>query len=196
MPNRVNRRGVARREALINAAIDLWSTTGWRGTGITAVAQRAGVTPAGLLHHFGTKERFLLAVLAEMDRRTLAQFENAPTGLDALRLLPELVRQPGERPGLWKLHLMLQAENFDEGGPAYDYYVGRHRYLHDRFAGIVRDGQQLGEIRADASPDLVATDILAFLLGLQVHRIHGPADIDPVAVCKEYTARLIAALTR
>jgi AcrR family transcriptional regulator len=198
MDARVNRRGVARREALVEAAMELWSATGWRGTGITAVAQRAGVTPSGLLHHFGTKENFLLEVLAELDRQTLAHFraESPGGGLDFLRLLPEMMRDAEERPGLWRLQLTLQAENLAPDGPAFEHYVRRHRTLHRLFADAVRTGRDRGEIRSDVDPDLVAAQILAFLIGMGVHKEHGPEGIDAVAVAADYADRLIRDLTR
>jgi AcrR family transcriptional regulator len=193
METRVNRRGVARREALVEAAMELWSATGWRGTGITAVAQRAGVTPSGLLHHFGTKENFLLEVLAELDRQTLAHFraESPGGGIDFLRLLPDMMRDAEERPGLWRLQLTLQAENLDPDGPAYEHYVRRHRGLHGLFADAVRTGQDRGEIRRDAEPELIAVQVLAFLIGMGVHKEHGPPDVDAVAVSDDFADRLI-----
>lgn len=177
---RVNHRGVERRKALVGAAVELWSSTGYRGTGITAVAERAGVTPAGLLHHFGTKDAFLLAVVQELDRQTLDGYADRQSvgALGLLDLIPDLVRPPGERPALWRLLLMLQAENFDPDSPAYDYFVTRQRVVHDLFADALRRGQEAGEIRADADADYVAAEILAFLLGIQIYREHGPFDVD------------------
>lgn len=189
---RVNNRGVERRRALVDAAVELWSSTGYRGTGITAVAERAGVTPAGLLHHFGTKDAFLLAVVKELDRQTLARYAERGSvgGEGLLDLIPDLVRPPGERPALWRLLLMLQAENFDPDSPAYDYFVTRQRVIHDLFADALRRGQEAGEIRADADPDAVAGEILAFLLGIQIYREHGPFDVDLTALTEGFAARL------
>lgn len=194
----VNRRGAARREALIEAAVELWAVKGWRGTGVSAVAERAGVTDAGLLHHFGTKENFLIQVIAELDRRELAHFQEAFSagGLDVLRLLPDMARRGNERPGLWKLHLMLQAENLDPDSPAYEYYVQRQHRLHHQFAKAIRTGQERGEIRSDADPDLVAVEIVSFLLGGRFHIEHGLDEIDIVDACEEFVGRLIRDLSR
>jgi AcrR family transcriptional regulator len=192
----VNRRGVATRQALLDAAIELWSVTGWRGTGIIPVAERAGVTNATLLHHFGTKDNFLLQVLAELDRRTVAYWERqGVVGIEYIRrVLTEAGDQP-DHPGLWKLHLKLETENLDPGGPAYDYYVLRHRYVHDAFADAVRAGQASGDIRPRADPDLVAAQILAFMNGMWLHVSHGPKDIPAADVFQDFTNRLIRHLT-
>lgn len=189
----VNRRGVERRQALIEAAIELWSATGWRGTGIAAVAKRAGVTDAGLLHHFGTKENFLLEVIAEVDRREVARAKSwgPPQGLEFLRRLPEMARSSEEQPGLWKLHLTLQAENLDPDGPAHHYYRQRHSYLRHQWSKAIRVGQERGEIDPDADPDLVAVQVLAFLLGMGFHTEHGPKEIDATTVVEDFARRMI-----
>ncbi len=182
-----------RREALIDAAIALWATSGWRGTGITAVAERAGITPSGLLHHFGTKERFLLEVIARLDHRALEHHDaiGPALGLDLFRRLPDLVRNYVDHPEQWKLHHTLQAENLTPGSPAHRYYEARHAYLRDLWAGMIRAGQESGEIRPDADPDLVAVEVLAFLQGMVLHTLHGPSDIDALVVTTDYAARMI-----
>jgi AcrR family transcriptional regulator len=193
MATRVNRRGAIRRDALIDAAIELWATTGWRGTGITAVAERAGITPSGLLHHFGTKENFLLEVIAQLDHQELERHKalGRPQGLELLRRLPDMARNYRDFPGLWMLHHTLQAENLDPGSPAHGYYVARHAYLREQWARAIRSGQESGEIRPDADPDLVAVQLLAFLHGMLLHSIHGPKDVDLVDTAVDFADRMI-----
>jgi AcrR family transcriptional regulator len=193
----VNRRGVATREALIDAALEQWAEAGWKVTSIATVADRVGVTGAGLLHHFGTKERFVLEVLTELDRRNRAYWESSgpPTGLDLIRALPEMTRRSNELPGLWKLHLTFQAENLDLDDPAYEYYVRRHHFIHRTFADGIRSGQERGEIRPDADPEMVAGQMLALLMGEGFHREHGPKEVDSMALVEDFANRLIRDLT-
>jgi AcrR family transcriptional regulator len=194
-------RGTVTRQALLDAAMELWSATGWRGTGITAVAERAGVTDAGLLHHFGSKENFLLEVIAELDRRDLARWEDTgpPACLDLIRQLPDWFR-PTEGPhsvpaDMWKLRLLLQAENLDPSSPAYEYFTLRHCFLHERFADAVRTAQARGEVRGDADPDDVAAHVLAFVMGMGFHTQHGPKTVDTIAVVESFTSRLVGDLS-
>lgn len=194
---RVNRaeQKATTRAALIDAAIELWSEAGWKLTSIAAVAHRAGVTDAGLLKHFGTKQNFVLAVLTELDRQTLAYWRTiAPTGLDLVRALPEMVHRSQAQPGLWQLQLMFQAEHLDPGSPVYDYYRQRHQFIHQAFANAVSTGQERGDIRPDADPDLVAAQILDFLMGSGFHG-HGPDHIDLVDVSEDFANRMIRDLT-
>jgi len=191
------RRGAARRAAIIEAAIELWSVTGWRGTGIAAVAERAGVGHSALLHHFGSKENLLLEVVAEEDRRIVARlagmFEGG--GLDTLRRLPDMARLSEEHPGLAQLYVVLQAENLDANGPAHEYFVTRQRFALDLYADTIRTGQARGDLRADADPELVALQIHAFMDGAHMTRYLNPETVDLVRLYEEFTDRLIRDLT-
>ena len=62
-------RGELRRQQILDAAVELFSAKGYRGTGLAALAERVGVTATGILYYFGTKERMLQEVVAERDRR-------------------------------------------------------------------------------------------------------------------------------
>ena len=62
------RRGDARRQQILDAAVALFAAQGYRGTGVAALADRVGMTATGLLYYFGSKERLLAEVVAERDR--------------------------------------------------------------------------------------------------------------------------------
>ncbi|MEV0680900.1 helix-turn-helix domain-containing protein [Actinosynnema sp. NPDC050436] len=58
---------------LVDAAIELFGQQGYAATGVAAIATRAGVTPSAVIHHFGSKENLLRAVLDEFDVRAAAR---------------------------------------------------------------------------------------------------------------------------
>src|SRR5215469_10226974 len=49
-------------QVLINAAMDLFASYGYRGTSLARIARAAGVTKGALYWHFTDKEDFFLAV--------------------------------------------------------------------------------------------------------------------------------------
>lgn len=59
----VRRRDVAGRELLVSAALKLFATHGIDAVSIRAVSREAGLGPASVHYHFGTKEALLDAVL-------------------------------------------------------------------------------------------------------------------------------------
>lgn len=58
-----------RRLAILDEAIQIIGEQGYRGSSINDLAKRCGLTTAGLLHHFGSKDGLLIALLEERDRR-------------------------------------------------------------------------------------------------------------------------------
>ncbi|SPL92724.1 Transcriptional regulator, TetR family [[Actinomadura] parvosata subsp. kistnae] len=65
--------GAARRERILATALLEFAEHGYRGASLARIAERAGLSQAGLLHHFRNKELLLIAVLDyrdELDART------------------------------------------------------------------------------------------------------------------------------
>ena len=60
-------KGEDRRQRILGVAERLLARNGWRSTSLAQIAKEAGVTPAGLLHHFESKEQLLNAVLDARD---------------------------------------------------------------------------------------------------------------------------------
>lgn len=60
---RRRRDGEARRETVLDAALDIFSTVGLHGASIDQIADRAGLSKANLLYYFPSKEDLYVAVL-------------------------------------------------------------------------------------------------------------------------------------
>ncbi|MEV5407452.1 helix-turn-helix domain-containing protein [Thermopolyspora sp. NPDC052614] len=183
----VQRRGVERRKAIIDAAIELFSRQGYRGTGISAVAEAAGVTAPAVLHHFGSKERLLEAVINEIDRRALERVAEY-AGLDPLSALQAIVRDVEftvAAPGPARLYTVLEAENLEPDDPLNETFRTRSRQLRHHLGLLLRDGVEAGQIRADVDTDLIAQEIVAFLEGSQLMWLLDP-EVDLVGLCRSY----------
>src|SRR4029453_18435203 len=90
------------RERVLRAAMDIFSTQGYRGASLDAVAEAVGMTRQGLLHYFPSKVQLLLGVLelrhGENSAWMQEMFESTHSLADALVTLvthnqdrPELV---------------------------------------------------------------------------------------------------------
>src|SRR5579864_5496608 len=53
-------------QVLVDAAMDLFASYGYRGTSLSRIARAAGVTKGALYWHFSDKEEFFLAVVAKV----------------------------------------------------------------------------------------------------------------------------------
>src|SRR5437762_194794 len=63
------------RDALLAATNELIYAGGIRGTGVDAIAARAGVTKRTLYQHFGSKDRLVAEALSDRNRRAIVGLE-------------------------------------------------------------------------------------------------------------------------
>jgi AcrR family transcriptional regulator len=177
--------------------MDLWAAGGSRGTGLSEVAERAGVGHPGLLHHFGSKDNLRLAVVKERDRQDLRRVNALidAGGIDTIRALPEVARLADERPGLAQLYLVLVGENLDAGSPMHDWLVARLRTLRHLLATSLAAGIERGDIDPGVDCGLVAARIMAFMDGAEIQRLLDPEHTDLEALYGDFARGLTRELT-
>lgn len=109
----------ARRQEILKAAFEVFSTSGYRSGSLKDVADKVGLSQAGLLHHFRSKEALLQALLGlpDVESVVLTGYESAK-GAELLRGVVELVRYNTTTPGLVALYCALSAEATDPEHPA------------------------------------------------------------------------------
>lgn len=163
-------RGARTRSAIIDAALDVFATRGFRSSALGEIATKVGLTPAAILYHFGSKEALLLAVIAERDRRAgdLITDISVANGLESLRSLVRIAELNEQRPGLAALHTVLQAESFEPDTPAHRYFAERSRTVRRWVENGLREGQRRGTVRADLDCGAKARELIAFLEGAAV----------------------------
>jgi AcrR family transcriptional regulator len=161
-------RGVERRAAIVDKALELFSETGFRSGGLTTLADRVGVTGPAILHHFGSKDNLLLAVIEEADRRWLSMVQEVyePGGLESIRRLRRFADAMQARPNLPALHLRLEVEQrLGETAATQDYFLERARSSRRLLAKAIVAGQKRGEIDRAVDPVALAAEIHAFIDG-------------------------------
>jgi AcrR family transcriptional regulator len=172
-----------RRAQILDETIQLVGQRGYYGFTIRELAQRCGLTNAGLLHYFGSKEELLLAVLQEHDRRATAMVRavagpaprdggRSDSSLAAVLKRLRAIMSQGQ-PELARLYTILKSEAMDRDHPAHDHFRARDTTVLDAFAKMVAphvtepratarqlyalmDGLTQQWLRADPAFDLVA----------------------------------------
>jgi AcrR family transcriptional regulator len=176
---------------VLQSALRAIAATGFHGSSLAGIAADAGLTTAGLLHHFPSKEHLLVAVLAERDRLDGVRFHLAGfRGLAALDRLAELVQHNTMVPGLVQAYTVLMGESAGENHPARDWFRDRYPRRRANIAGAIRAGIESGEIRPDVDCDALAAEIVAMMDGLQVQWVLNPEQIDMAAAFADYIAGL------
>ena len=75
----VRTRDIQRRRELLDALIEEFATGGIGDRSLREVAAAVGTSHRMLLHHFGSREALLLAVVAEVERRQTGLLSEMPT---------------------------------------------------------------------------------------------------------------------
>ena len=164
-----SRAAAERRDQIFEAALELFATSGYRGTTIAAVAQRVGITDAGVLYHVKTKEELLLRALEHFDRSVEADLAGAGLhGIDLLRVVREWGAGMEAAPAVSSLLIVLSAEHLTEDSPARRYLQARYRTLLHRYTQAFADAAAAGDLRADLDPEREASALIAHLDGARL----------------------------
>jgi AcrR family transcriptional regulator len=161
-------KGIAKREEILDVALELFTKKGYDRTSVREIARLAGLSQAGLLHHFSTKEELFTEVLRRRDVRNREAFRSSQDDPNSISRLVSVVRQNMTQPGMVRLYVTMSAESTDVGSPARSYFEERYRSLRSEVADDVRTKQDRGELSAELHPDAVASLLIAAADGLQL----------------------------
>src|SRR6476659_1260260 len=122
-------KGVARRQEILDRAIEVYARRGSDRTSMRAIAKEVGVTHAALAHYFGSLEELLVEVYRESERQGGARPPANPeeTPVEMMRRSAEINR---EVVGLVQLYSTLVAAALEDGHPA------AHEFATTRFARL------------------------------------------------------------
>ena len=158
-------RGIARRELILDAARELFAEHGFVLTSLPMISEKVGITHAGILHHFGSKEGVLRALL-ERDG-PVPHFNSwvmDMSGIDVVARLPEYAEIVIANPLAMELQFQLFWENRHPADPMHE------EVLHDI---VIRDhiANEIGGVLAmqgrasEVDLQALAYNIFAFVIG-------------------------------
>ena len=165
-----------RRLAIVNAAIDVFTTGSYRGTTTAEIARAAGVSEPILYRHFASKRDIYLAALDHVWSQARARWEEAlADSPDIGSAFASMTRThvsihecKFQLAELWVQALSEAAED-----PELRRHLRRHmREVHHFTAAVIRRGQEEGTLHASRDADAEAWTFLAGgVLGMVGRRI-------------------------
>ena len=188
-------RTIDRREDVLRAAMTVFGQRGYNKGALAEVAEEAGMTHAGVLHHFGSKQGLLVAMLRYRDGVEAAGVPGRAQaeGPAFLSHMLDTVTENTHRPGVVQTYTVLSAESVTAGHPAQEYFRERLTVLREKIAGVLaevtgRDASE-PEVRDDASA------IIALMDGLQVQWLLDPDAVDMPRIVEKVMDELVDRLT-
>jgi AcrR family transcriptional regulator len=174
--------GRARRDEIVDEAMRLFASGGFRSTSLHEIAAGVGISKATLLHHFGSKDNLLIAVLRRRDERAPAGLPSPDVApLDLAAALTEGARRNSREPGLVELYSVLSAESAGPEHPGHVFFRERFRGGRACFTAMFAALEADGRLRPGAEPAFEATWLLALWDGLQLQWLYDPDAVDVAA---------------
>jgi TetR/AcrR family transcriptional regulator, fatty acid metabolism regulator protein len=141
-----------RKKQIVEAALGLIAAHGVRRLSMAALARRVGLVPSGLYRHFGSKQEILQAAVQMIGQKAGENLKAVrsltPNSLQRLQyLLTGIIRMIRELQAMPRIMFSegMATDHPEEKRQAYEMLKGVLKQVE----GIIREGQERGEIRAD-----------------------------------------------
>ncbi|MFJ3380675.1 TetR/AcrR family transcriptional regulator [Curtobacterium sp. NPDC090217] len=184
-------RGDERRRQILDVALRLFAERGFTDVSVADVAGEVGITTAGLLHHFGTKNALLIAVLQERETRNGQVDESLRAeGKDWLETFVGRLEQNEDHPALVQLFALLSAESITRDHPGHDWFVERYRVLAET------SSHEMDRLLDPAKlpPGVTATTVSQWLVGLadglRLQQLLNPGSVDRIESVRAFVGML------
>jgi AcrR family transcriptional regulator len=182
----------ARRQEIIDAAVEVFSSAGFHKGSLRDVADRVNLSQAGLLHHFPSKEHLLQAVLTWRDDESgVLLGQPLPAGLDLLRGLVALAEYNASTPELVELHVILSAEGTSADHPLHNYFVARYALVFDMVRKAFEQAEAQDQLKQGVDCASAARTVIALMDGLQVQWLLHRDEVDMAGDLQCYVQSLL-----
>ncbi|MFE6158742.1 TetR/AcrR family transcriptional regulator [Streptomyces sp. NPDC056486] len=181
-PSRNYPKGERRRAQIIKAALTAFGQVGYRNASMVQLAAACGVSRAGLLHHFPTKESLLEAVLQEREVQDDQYFfrtgADHTDGLEYFASMVRLVAHNQANPLVVSLFAVLSSEATAADHPARPYFTARYERARSQMTQAIDNLAHRDLLHPHVDPSGLAVSLIALIDGLQVQWLLSPDTID------------------
>jgi len=168
-------KGIARRQEILDRAIEVFRERGADGTSLRRIAESIGVSHGALLHYFSSREELLVAVYEHAESPKGDESEDREPER-SVHVMTNAAIANLEVPGLVQLYSTLVATALEgETGPAKEYFTARFERVRCSLEAKLREDQESGLVRRDVDPARTAALIVAASDGLQIQWLLEPS---------------------
>ncbi|ACQ82284.1 transcriptional regulator, TetR family [Beutenbergia cavernae DSM 12333] len=185
-----------RRKEILDVASTTFAERGFYNSSLAEIAAEVGITAAGILHHFKSKDQLLTALLHARDQLPVEEGGHGSElhGRQFLRHLVDTAERNSARPNVTQLYAVLSAESVTRDHPAQEWFRSRYSGLRAMVVEALAEARDVGELRDDADLEETATAIIAVMDGLQIQWLLSPDEVDMAAVTRRTIDALLASL--
>lgn len=173
-------KGVAKREEILERALEVIAREGYQGASVKVLADAVGLSQAGLLHYFDSKEDLFTEILRKRDDVDARRFgglsgPDMVVGSDSFRAgFLGIVRHNADVPGLVQLFSRMAVDAADPQHPAHKYFLERGANLRSTFVAALHEEQAQGRLSDRVDTQALARIFQAVADGLQLQWMQDP----------------------
>lgn len=166
----------AKREQILAAAMDIFGSKGSTNGTLADVAEQVGITHAGVLHHFGSKQNLLLEVLAHRDQADVADLveQHIPGGPELFLHLVRTAFANARRFGIVQAYTVLSAESVTDDHASRSFFEERYTTLRRELGEAFEELCAQEGVTEPGSIAAGSAAILAVMDGLQLQWLLNP----------------------
>lgn len=171
-----------RLDQIVLAAVDVINARGYNGMSLQAVADKVGITQAGVIHYVGNKKGLLMEVIEHYYDRSsgaedyLSLFKEGGVFEGQVPKLPEycrlIVAENNGQPELVRLFQTLNTEAMSPDSPIHEYFAQRTRSITDE------DNGHEWAVPEGLDPQTALSCAMAAMYGLEGRWLARPDEID------------------
>src|SRR5699024_3852506 len=176
-PGRPPAGGEDKHERILTEAFDLFAEHGYAGTSLSAVADAAKISKAGLLHHFGSKTALFSAVLARRDELDSLTSTAGPDPWDLMAALAAVAERNARTPAAMGLYLAMVAAGVQSDNPAHQWLHRHPETAVGLLAAGVEAGKDAGSVQHEAPSSDTGRAFVAAAGGLEIQWMCARADV-------------------
>lgn len=165
-------KGVAKRQEILAVALDVIAERGCHKATIREIAERVGLSQAGLLHYFSSREEMYVEVLRARDQRDNDEFWTPQAGIGTLLAI---IGHNAAVPGLVRLYVEYSAEASIPGHPAHAFFAERYDWVAGKLAHGLRNERRAGVLGPGIEVHTAVELLLAAADGVQAHWLVDPS---------------------
>lgn len=168
-----------RRQQILEAAIAAFARNGFHQTTMEEIGDQAGLSPGVAYRYFESKDDIILATLQGSAERSGRFIEASVGEEDTIKILEQMINDSFQRfdePGreiYYKVRVQFWAEMLRNPKVAEKARLMREQG-QERLAGIIKKGQDSGQIKPDLDVRAVSVAIMASHDGFVLHWLADP----------------------
>ncbi|MFV8233722.1 TetR/AcrR family transcriptional regulator [Mycolicibacterium fortuitum] len=169
-------KGEVKRAEIKAAALRLLEREGEAGASMRVIAKEAGISLAGLMHYFPTRDLLLTEIQRDGDAKFQEWYRNSDADVDPGEALAQAMVDKASKPGSGTVYLSLAAAAaVDPAHPAALYLRERYERIRDGVADYVRRRQAAGTVPDHVDAEFAATALISAADGIQIQWMSDPS---------------------